>query len=389
MKIIFALLFPFLLNSEIIINGFGSITLSNSDSKNDTHMLYIDQKQTIDTGIDFKSGSVFGLQGTIEDDEFSIIGQTIFRENLNKKIYEPQLEWLFVKTYIADDLELFAGRLRTPVYFFSDSLYVDYTRDSIKLPMELYGSAPFSYYDGIELLYSFEIDENYFIILLGYSGMDSTHIVGQIEENNTPLEVIRADAKLISISLEKENLFLRATYINSKMTLNNEDANKLFDLFDKIGFSGVSDDYKLDNKESEIYTIGFKYYCLDDITLSGEWLKRISKSFLPDISSYYLMASYNINSKWTPFVSYAHLNNIQKTDSRLENYDNKIIKDSIFYFLDKYSVLNGEDLSETSYSLGAKYYASEYINIKLEVKQKIIHIDEIFNMYHLSLDFVF
>lgn len=391
MKNVFIFIFPIFLNAEFILNGFGSLTFSHTDSEK-KHYLYIDQDNTIDTGIDLESGSVFGVQGTLRTEHLTFIGQTIFRNSLDYNLYEPQLEWLFAKKDFTHNFRISIGRLRTPVYFNSQTLYVDYVRDTIKLPVELYSAVPFSYYDGIEFLYSKRIGSFFFKTLIGYSNIESQNIVGQVGIDNKPFKITINETKLISLSLESENFLIRGTYMNSKLTLNNRDIDILSDKIKSSGSTiliNVLEDYNLDNTVAELYTVGFNYY-LDNFILNGEWLKRISKSSMPDITSYYFVLSYNINDKLTPYISYANLKNIQKTDSRLENYYDPFARTYMLDFLDSYDILNGKDNSEDSYIIGVKYVLNQNVNLKFEAKQRDLKkIDEVFNMYNISLDFMF
>jgi len=201
-----------ILNAEIDyrINGFGSIVLSNVDGKNN-HSLYYDQKAKVDSGIDIKNGSIFGLQSTVNyNDTFSAVGQVIFRESIESQIYKPQLEWLFLKTNITDNFKIRTGRLRVPGYLYSQTYYVDYARPYAKLPFQIYRSMPFSYYDGIELVYTKDINNYIFNALAGFSKKTSYTAKGTTGSGNIEME--SKDVTIFLMSLENNNFLIRGVY---------------------------------------------------------------------------------------------------------------------------------------------------------------------------------
>ena len=384
------ILFTTLLNAEIDyhFNGFGSIVLSNVDGE-DTHSLYIDQKAKVGNGVNIKSGSILGLQNTINyNNKVSAIGQIIFRENIETKIYKPQLEWLFLKTNIVDDLKIRAGRLRIPAYLYSSTYYVDYARPYVKLPYQVYRSMPFSHYDGIELIYTKDINDYIFTTSGGFSKKTSYTAVGTKGSSNLTME--SKNLKIITVSLENNDFLLKGVFTTATTSLiDNKIVDSIFNNMRLLGLENVANDYELKDKKIDVYILGFNYY-LDDITLNAEWVHRRTKSILTNITAYSLSAVYDLNEKWIPFVYYSKLRNIQKSDNRIENSTNPLIIAKLKPALNLIRGLNGENQSTETYSIGTQYRVNNNISLKFEAKyNKDKYVKENFKMYHLSLDFAF
>lgn len=400
MKKIILIVLPVFMSAEFMFNGFGTLNLSSIDSSNVNHHFLIDQKQTINNGIDFYSGSLFGLQGTFTDEYFTIMGQIISRKNVNNDFNKPHLDWLFIKTDITDNLEFSVGRLRIPLYIYSKTIYVDYTRDFSKLPVEIYGAIPFSYYDGIEIKYSTELFNSIFTVIVGYSKVGSEHSFRQAGTEEYFLDMIVEDIKIISLFLENGNFLIRGSYATStsSLILEKEHLDYLF-LLSQFGLNEFKEIAEMQNDKGDVYALGFEYY-LEDFIVSGEWLSRITESIVPDITAYYFSISYNnINyEKWTPFITYANLYQIQKINTFLENCSNSFVKSEMESYYNSFGGYNGQNNNQSSYSIGVRYMFNDNINLKTEIKRQSLNgiadkdkniIDEEFMLYQLSLDFVF
>ena len=68
------------------------------------------------------------------------------------------LDWLYLAWETTDRLTLRAGRLRNPVYMYSETLNVGVTYPWLRLPDEVYYQLQIADYEGADLLYSIPLD---------------------------------------------------------------------------------------------------------------------------------------------------------------------------------------------------------------------------------------
>jgi hypothetical protein len=72
--------------------------------------------------------------------------------------WKLNLEWLYLSWQANDELMLRAGRLRTPVYMFSETLDVGFAYPWLRLPDEVYSQVQLSNYEGADLVYTRPLD---------------------------------------------------------------------------------------------------------------------------------------------------------------------------------------------------------------------------------------
>jgi len=109
----------------------------------------------------FSPDSVLGIQSNIRiAHNIEGVVQLVARETpANTYVPRPSLAFLSITPTPA--LTLRAGRLRIPLFMLSDSLDINYAHPWVRPPIEVYGLAPFSDLDGIDLLYRSVLDDTY------------------------------------------------------------------------------------------------------------------------------------------------------------------------------------------------------------------------------------
>lgn len=68
--------------------------------------------------------------------------------------WKAKMEWAYLSWQSTDRLAFRAGRLRTPVYMYSESLDVGFSYPWLRLPDEVYGQVQLSNYDGVDMVFS-------------------------------------------------------------------------------------------------------------------------------------------------------------------------------------------------------------------------------------------
>ncbi|QJD59359.1 hypothetical protein HG264_10800 [Pseudomonas sp. gcc21] len=119
-------------------------------------------------------GRSYGIQGQTNDswrgDELSKLGGQFQygltdRLNLTTQVtlkaeqdtWKANLEWAYLSFQGSDRLTLRAGRLRNPVYMYSETLDVGITYPWLRLPDEIYHQVQISNYEGVDFTYSIPV----------------------------------------------------------------------------------------------------------------------------------------------------------------------------------------------------------------------------------------
>ncbi|MBD2836465.1 porin [Pseudomonas sp. JM0905a] len=71
--------------------------------------------------------------------------------------WKANLEWAYLSWAATDGLTLRAGRLRLPVYMYSETLDVGFTHPWVRLPDEVYSQVQLSNYEGGDILYTLPV----------------------------------------------------------------------------------------------------------------------------------------------------------------------------------------------------------------------------------------
>lgn len=136
---------------ETRINGFGTVGVTHLGGEDD--------------------GRAYGLSGQTNDswrgDQLSKFGAQLsygitdtvgITLQSTAKAYgdewKPNLEWAYLSWQSTDNLMVRFGRLRTPVYMYSESIDVGFAYPWLRLPDEVYSQVQLSNYEGADLVYN-------------------------------------------------------------------------------------------------------------------------------------------------------------------------------------------------------------------------------------------
>ncbi|WP_304641493.1 porin [Pseudomonas sp.] len=136
---------------EYRFNAFGTLGLTYLGGEEDGRSYGI-QGQTTDS---WRGDQLSKLGGQVQyglTDQFDLTAQVIARAEQNS--WEAALEWLYLSFQANDRLVLRAGRLRSPVFMYSETLDVGFTYPWIRLPDEVYHSVQISNYEGADFIYT-------------------------------------------------------------------------------------------------------------------------------------------------------------------------------------------------------------------------------------------
>lgn len=133
------------------LNGFGTLGMTYLGGEADGRSYGINGQTTDSWRFDELSKLGGQLRYGVTDD-LSLTAQVIAKAQHDS--WEVNLEWLYLSYQATDQLVLRAGRLRNPVYMYSETLDVGFTYPWIRLPDEVYHQVQISSYEGADIIYT-------------------------------------------------------------------------------------------------------------------------------------------------------------------------------------------------------------------------------------------
>lgn len=171
-------------NDDISISGFGSL-VGGTVLDGDGYWARLPEAAgQYDTGVDFQTESRLGVQARYKaTKELSITGQMMVR-GIND--FEPELEWFYASYSITPDLTANVGRMRLPVYHYSDYMDVGIAYPWLRVPSDAYSLAVTNYH-GVSLQYNFDWDigTTAFKVYAGQQDTDPNKLITTIEQYKT------------------------------------------------------------------------------------------------------------------------------------------------------------------------------------------------------------
>jgi hypothetical protein len=140
---------------DLTWSGFATVGYAQSDRD----FQYL---RWIDDGGTFNANSVAGLQLDVQlAPRWSVTAQLRAAPATDHDSrWDVEPSWAFAAWRPADGLLLRAGRLRTPLYLYSEVLDVGVAHDMARLPVEMYSLAPTDDVIGVSASYDWMLDEN-------------------------------------------------------------------------------------------------------------------------------------------------------------------------------------------------------------------------------------
>lgn len=201
-------------NDNLRISGFGSI-IGAQVVEGSGHVADYPNAGIYDDQFDLAVESKFGLQAVATiNDKTSFTTQAMSRASND---YDPQVEWMFLNYAIQDDLELQAGKLRLPVYYFSEFMDVGYAYPWIRVPSDAY-SLDLTNFNGAQLNYR---------TYMGPLNITTAVYTGRQTNNSDPLmsylfnqNIDRDFTGIVGATLElgTDNTIVKLSYTEADMT---------------------------------------------------------------------------------------------------------------------------------------------------------------------------
>jgi hypothetical protein len=221
---------------NLSIDGFASFAISKPLTSGDE--LSINDFSQEDDDIDFRNHNILGLRLRAElDDKLNLTAQVV-----SKGIddYSAEFDVVYAEYAITPQWHLAAGRIRTPLFMYSEYVDVGYAYQWIQAPTEIYNLVdyPFQSMESIRLRYNAIVNdwENEFIVWYGSSS-------DPLLTNGIDAELSLDNAWGLAFSTTYNWLTLRSVYFTGKTSadLSSVDALNLPNA--QFGFADGSQSY--------------------------------------------------------------------------------------------------------------------------------------------------
>ncbi|WP_187806535.1 porin [Aquipseudomonas alcaligenes] len=263
---------------EYRLNGFGTVGLTHLGGEDQGRSFGI-SGQTTDA---WRGDQLSKLGGQLQyglTDTLSLTVQTTLKPE--QDTWKGNLEWAYLSWGATESLTLRAGRLRSPIYMYSETLDVGFTQPWLRLPDEVYSQVQLSNYEGGDILYSLPTP----IGVLAFQAAG-----GQaVNRNLFALDELHdIDYKKIfaaNASLTTDNFgMLRVGYAEADI-----DTNLTASVIDPVGTPTSIDFLNLHRQKGKFTSIGYQY---DNGTWvsSDEWTRNNTEGDQQgNVDAFYLM----------------------------------------------------------------------------------------------------
>lgn len=184
--------------AELSWSGFGTLGYARSD-RDYTYERFVDRDGT------FKRDSLLGVQASADlTPRWSATAQaTLAPSSSDDQRWQPTLQWAFLSYRAGNDVLLRAGKLRMPMYLYSENMNVGASYDVLHLPTEVYSTAPTNDYTGASFSKTWSLAAGD-LSLDGYSGRTNVTARRQLGSSSAPAGLHTRSTGLV-LSLRRDD----------------------------------------------------------------------------------------------------------------------------------------------------------------------------------------
>ncbi len=332
--------------SNVTVNGFFSVNAGFAS--NDAG--YAGYEETAD----YVPETKVGLQGSFQvTDNTYLVAQLVAR---GEQHWQAEMEWAFLSHTFDNDLTLRAGRLRVPLYMYSDYLEVNFAQPWLRPPEEVYAVVPVSSYEGVDFIYTIPFDEAEWQFQ-AYTGVGSD----PNSETGFGTDVEYDGVYGLASTFVYNNITLRASYVITELNSGQAYVPNTNNTVPLVNFTDA---------DTNFLGLGMSYDN-GDLLVVAEWTRSQVDGAIDtdasdgyagnwqDVDSAYISVAYRFGD-FTPYVTYAIMETTDD-DERQAAVD-----------ADPTNVPNlvnqiAFDAERTTYSAGLRYDVNANIALKFDV----------------------
>ncbi len=370
-----------LLGTNISLSGFATAGFAISDQR------YNYQRFLNNDGT-FKRDSLFGLQMDAKlTDEFSITVQAkVAPSTSSNNGIDPTLTWAFLSWRPTNDLLFRGGKLRVPLYLNSANTDIGATFDFARLPSEVYAAAPTTDINGAMVSKIWNLDAGE-LTLDGYVGTADAYY-RQAAYNYPPLS---SGASYTPMNMNAYGSVLTFQHDDDIFRIGAHDAYIKFtdgstlpvtfpfvSIMPGVGYYQTSKNLpgsgipEVSVTHTLVYTVAADIALDYGFRITGEYVCRDMRNIStgPGSQGGYLALLKSFDA-WTPYVSVAHLQSMDKT---LDLY-NQVSRNRVPNTIPNAAMLNAaqqvgatsiDTYDQTTVAVGTAYRLNPTSKLKVE-----------------------
>ena len=263
---------------EALINGFGTVGVTHLGGEDDGRSYGI-SGQTNDSWRGDQL-SKFGAQLTYGvTDTVGLTLQTTAKAYGDE--WKANLEWAYLSWQSTDNLMMRVGRLRTPVYMYSESIDVGFSYPWLRLPDEVYSQVQLSNYEGADIVYNLPL--SFATLSFQLAGGIAKNRDYYIYDEEFDIDYDNVFGSSVSLATNDFGTF-RVGYVEAD--IDTDISGSFTDIF---GNPGTASLLALDKDKGKFTSIGYQYDNGTWLT-ANEWTSRvIENDGSNSTDSFYLM----------------------------------------------------------------------------------------------------
>ncbi len=271
--------------------------------------------------LEWQPDSVVGLQMTFNVNEQT--EATVQLQARGADDWDPEIEWAFLAYTFDNGAKLRGGKLRLPLYMYSDYLEVGYAYAFARPSVDVYSLVDFSSYTGADAIIPVELGSTT-LTFQPFTGMLTDDVSGGELDLNNIIGLVG--------TLEFDSLTLRAIYGQGDITTNSA-ALAVLDETD-ASFTGVAASYDPGN-----------YF------ITAEFARRENEGVYPDADAAYVVGGY----RFEVLTPYLMVGQTETTDDDERDA------------LAALGLRSGFDIRRTTYSAGVRWDFMPQLALKFDV----------------------
>ncbi|UOE82320.1 hypothetical protein LTQ03_16455 [Vibrio splendidus] len=314
---------------DISISGFGSVGIGKANND-------VNYAGYTSENLEWEQETLAGLQFDFRvNEKAKFVTQIVANSRYD---YEPKIEMAYA-SYDFDSFTARAGKLRLPLFFYSDYTDLGYAYPMIRPSQELYENIVLKSYTGADLLIPVEF-ENSSLLIQPVVG------IGTIDEDDSIVGEVKLDKLMgVSANWNAGDMTFRGSYFvaESNPSCDFDDPSPFADPYCQMG-------KMLDSKDGQFISLGAQYDNGDlianiegaDVQLDGEFY---------DYQSISTLVGYRVN-EFTPYIS---INWVETTDNEERvNLPSSSLREAMNY-------------ERLSYAVGSRWDFAKNMSLKVDV----------------------
>ncbi|BCL69397.1 hypothetical protein TUMSATVNIG1_13430 [Vibrio nigripulchritudo] len=290
------------LADKISFNGFASVNMQLANNK---HGFAYSTDQ-----IKFNEGSLVGLQSEFSINDSTSATVQLVARGTKRESWSPDIEWAFISHQFTPNFKMRGGKLRAPLFMYSDYLEVGYAQVGVRVPQEVYSTVVLTSITGADFIYDMELDDST-LSFQGFAGAQK--LTANKHSYNAPTEFNDIYGGVVNWT--DDTWTLRAVYGQAKVN-SDVDWNSTNPALKPLG--GKLSNTTFNNEVAKFYGIGGRYDN-GSLMLSSELTRTEVEGFYADVDSAYVTTAYRIDNV-TPYFTISHMRT-KDNDVRDKHYN--------------------------------------------------------------------